>query len=233
MTPSHPLARRATAAAAAVTAAVVLAGCGAGTDSPDHAGHDAAPSAAASATADAHNARDVAFAQHMIPHHRQALAMAGLVPSRAKSQQLKDLAARIRKAQGPEITTMSGWLRAWGEHVPSDTPSAGPSGAPTTPGTDGTGDTGATGATGDSAGHSGHATDGMMSDADMAKLAKLSGAAFDTAFLKMMVGHHQGAVDMARDERAKGAYGPARALARSVATSQTAEIRQMEKMLGE
>jgi uncharacterized protein (DUF305 family) len=151
----------------------------------------------------------VAFAQGMIPHHRQAVAMADLAPSRAKSAEVKDLAAKIKKAQGPEITTMSGWLKTWGEKVP----------AGDMPGMEGMD-------------HSGHNMSGMMSDQDMNKLTKLSGAAFDTAFLQMMVDHHQGAVDMARTEQSKGAYGPAETLAKSIVTSQSAEITQMNKMLG-
>ncbi|MFF3514480.1 DUF305 domain-containing protein [Streptomyces sp. NPDC002573] len=78
-----------------------------------------------------------------------------------------------------------------------------------------------------------HASDaGSMSGADMDKLAKLYGDAFDTAFLRMMVGHHQGVLTMAEAEQAKGAYGPAKAMARSIVTSQSAEITGMNRMLG-
>jgi uncharacterized protein (DUF305 family) len=47
----------------------------------------------------------------------------------------------------------------------------------------------------------------------MAQLKKLSGTAFDTAFLKMMIQHHQSAVQMAKTEQSKGSYGPAKKLA--------------------
>ncbi|MCB5907370.1 DUF305 domain-containing protein [Streptomyces pinistramenti] len=206
--------RRATAVAAAATAAVLLAACGSNdkaAPSGDGKGSMAStPSAAAAASHGTHNAQDVAFAQGMIPHHRQAVAMAELAPSRTKSAQLKELAAKIEKAQGPEISTMSGWLKGWGESVPSGE-------MPEMKGMD----------------HSGGGMPGMMSDGDMKKLDKLSGAAFDTAFLKMMVGHHQGALDMAKTELSKGAYGPAKDLAKSINASQSAEIAQMKKSLGE
>ena len=39
----------------------------------------------------------------MIPHHRQAVAMAGLAPTRARSQQVKDLAARIAAATSAAV----------------------------------------------------------------------------------------------------------------------------------
>jgi len=71
-----------------------------------------------------------------------------------------------------------------------------------------------------------------MSGADMDKLEKASGAEFDTMFLTMMVEHHEGAVEMAETEKADGKYGPATKLADDVVTAQTAEIKQMNRMLG-
>ncbi|EGX54748.1 lipoprotein [Streptomyces zinciresistens K42] len=212
MTSHRSLARRAAVVAATVTAAVALAACGDNSNdtSSGSAGHDMSsmtPKTSAPASTGSRNAQDVAFAQGMIVHHRQAVAMADLAPGRAKSQEVKDLAAKIKKAQDPEITTMSGWLKSWGEDVPA----AGKSGMD----------------------HSGgDSMSGMMNDADMAKLDTLSGAAFDTAFLKMMIEHHQGAIAMAETEQSKGAYGPAKDLAKTIVTAQSAEISQMNTMLG-
>ncbi|GHH71357.1 lipoprotein [Streptomyces sulfonofaciens] len=173
-----------------------------------------APSAAASQ--DGHNAQDLSFARGMLPHHRQAVAMAQLAPSRAGSDGVKDLAEKIRKAQDPEIRTMSGWLRAWGEKVPDGASDTGASGTPSMPGMD----------------HSGPSAPGMRTGDDMAELKELSGTAFDTAFLRMMIGHHRGAVEMARTEQTKGAYGPAMTMAQSIVDSQSAEIEEMKRMLG-
>ncbi|GAA2380496.1 DUF305 domain-containing protein [Nonomuraea africana] len=64
------------------------------------------------------NAVDVTFMQDMIIHHRQALDMAILAPTRAKSEKLKGLAARIKDAQGPEIQYMTTWLQEQGQKVP-------------------------------------------------------------------------------------------------------------------
>ncbi|MER6427845.1 DUF305 domain-containing protein [Streptomyces sp900105245] len=214
------LLRRTAAPAAVAVAAVVLAACGGSDSSPSSkpSGHGmgAMPSGGASATASAakgsHDAQDVSFAQGMIPHHRQAVAMADLAPSRAKSQRVKDLAAKIEQAQDPEITTMSGWLKAWGEKVPD----AGMPGMDhsSMPGMD----------------HS--SKPGMMSGDDMDKLEELSGDAFDRAFVQMMISHHRGAIEMAKTEQAKGAYGPATTMAESIVTSQSAEITEMNKILG-
>ncbi|WP_030674413.1 DUF305 domain-containing protein [Streptomyces cellulosae] len=220
MTAQRRLIRRAALAATTGVAALVLAACGGDSDSGS-GGHDmgsmnsesAGPSASASASAKAgaHNDADVDFSTEMIQHHRQAVTMANLAADRASSQEVKDLAAKIKGAQDPEIKTMSGWLTAWGEEVPEDMSSM--------PGMD----------------HDMSSMPdmpGMMSSEDMGKLDKASGTEFDKMFLEMMVQHHEGAVEMAKTEKAKGEYGPAVKLADDVITAQTAEIQQMNKMLG-
>ncbi|MFB6938742.1 DUF305 domain-containing protein [Streptomyces chartreusis] len=201
--------RRTALAATAVSAALVLAACGADGGDSDAAAEASSPSSSPSANAGAHNAQDVTFAQGMIPHHQQALQMAEMAADRASSTQVKDLAERIRKAQDPEIKTMSGWLRTWGEDVPSAAPGMGHSGH---------------------SGGSGMA--GMMDAKDMDELMKASGKAFDTLFLTLMVEHHEGAVEMAESEKSEGRYGPATRLADAVVTAQTAEIQEMNKLLG-
>ena len=204
------LTRRTALVAAAATAALSLTLTACGSDdsgSSGHSGHDSTKTTAtASAPSSKHNEADVSFAQGMIPHHRQAVEMAGLAPTRASSAQVKKLAADIKKAQDPEIRTMSGWLESWGEKVPE-----------AMPGMD----------------HSQHeGMPGMMSSKDMEELKKASGAAFDTAFLKMMVQHHKGAVEMAGTEKEKGAYGPAKTMADDIIKTQNEEITEMNKLLG-
>ncbi|MCF4138201.1 DUF305 domain-containing protein [Streptomyces sp. Tue 6430] len=214
MTSTRFLIRRAALGTAAVTAALVLAACGSDDGgSGSGSGSGAAAEASAAATAEAHNDQDVSFAQGMIPHHEQAVQMARTAGSRASSSEVKDLAARIEKAQGPEITAMSGWLKAWGEDVPASMP-----------GMD----------------HSMHGTDespgagmpGMMDAEDMDDLMAQSGKGFDTMFLTMMVEHHEGAVEMATTEKQKGRYAPAKELAADIITTQNAEIEEMNKLLG-
>jgi len=109
---------------AAALTALALAACNgatgssapAATTSPS-AGATAATTAGPSAgtSAEAHNQADVTFAQSMIPHHKEAVAMAQLAPSRANSPEVKTLATEIQGAQDPEITTMTGWLTSWSQ----------------------------------------------------------------------------------------------------------------------
>ncbi|MEU8195011.1 DUF305 domain-containing protein [Microbispora amethystogenes] len=152
-----------------------------------------------------HNERDIWFAQMMIPHHRQALEMARLAEGRAAGGKVKELARKIEAAQDPEIRTMTGWLKSWGVEVPGE------DGMPMD--------------------HMDHGMPGMMSGEDMNKLKGLEGAAFDRAFLTMMIQHHEGAVTMAEEEQGAGVYEPARRLAGSIITSQSAEISTMRKLL--
>ncbi|MFE1255820.1 DUF305 domain-containing protein [Streptomyces fungicidicus] len=209
MTSTRTLIRRAALGTTAVAAALVLAACGSDNGSDTGSGAQTSASAGAEDTAGAHNDQDVSFAQGMIPHHQQAIQMSKMAASQASSTEVKDLAARIEKAQDPEIETMSGWLESWGEDVPSSMPGM------------------------DHGGHSGSSDmPGMMDTEDMDELMKASGKGFDTMFLTMMVEHHEGAVEMATTEKDKGRYGPAKKLAGEIITAQNAEIEEMNKLLG-
>ncbi|MFF3951272.1 DUF305 domain-containing protein [Streptomyces sp. NPDC001902] len=216
MTLSRSLSRRAALAAVAAAATLVLAACSgtdhAGGTHPTHAAATASASASTSASAGQHNQADVTFAQQMIPHHRQAVAMAEMAATRASSSEVKSLADKIKQAQDPEINTMSGWLTAWGKDVPQDMGGMDHE----MPGMD----------HGDAS-----SMPGMMGSDQMGDLDGASGKVFDTMFLTMMIEHHQGAIDMAKTEKDQGAHAPAKALAGDIVTAQTAEITQMRKML--
>lgn len=198
--------------AAAVTLA--LSACGSsttGTGSTPSQSHDmgamsSTASSPSSAPSSSHKDADVTFATDMIPHHAQAVEMADMALKQAKSKAVKALAARIKAAQDPEMTTMSGWLNNWGKPVPQTM--AGPD-------------------MGSMQGSMG----GMMSQAEMEALGKASGTAFDRMWLTMMTKHHQGAVTMAQTELTDGASADAKALARSIITGQTKEISEMRALL--
>ena len=66
-------------------------------------------------TADDHNADDTMFAQMMIPHHEQAVEMATLAETRAANEEVKAIAAEIKKSQEPEARLMEAWLASWDE----------------------------------------------------------------------------------------------------------------------
>ena len=194
-------------AGVAVAVVVLAAGGASSATTPAAVPVSGSVSASVSVVPGAHNAADVTFAQQMILHHRQAVAMAELAASRAHSQKVKGLAAKIKADQGKQISRMSAWLRAWGQQVPAPTASGMPGMHQPMP--------------------------GMMSSGEMAKMMAASGPAFDRLFLTMMIRHHEGGVQMAKTERLHGEYGPARAMAQSIIASQTAQIAQMKTLLGQ
>ncbi|GAA3704139.1 DUF305 domain-containing protein [Gordonia hankookensis] len=205
--------KRQTTACSILLATALLGACSTGTD--DQATSSPATSASASAVAGSesvsHNDADIAFNQMMIPHHRQALAMAELVDERTTTQAIRALAERIENAQQPEIDQMTTRLADWG--VPAEPAESN-----------------------EHAGHGGdggHSMSGMMADDEMAALTDARATEFDRLWLDGMIRHHQGAVAMADDELARGIDGPSRALAQQIKASQQAEIGEMKQMLGQ
>src|SRR3954468_16603841 len=113
--------KRAILVTASAAAALVVAGCGNSSDtgSEHQSGHTTSASATAAPTttanAEAHNNADVMFAQHMIPHHQQAIEMSDmLLAKQGIDPRVTELAKQIKAAQGPEIQQMQSWLTQWG-----------------------------------------------------------------------------------------------------------------------
>jgi len=189
---------------------LVLTACG---GSNAAAPANPAPSVSSSAPATAqHNAADVAFAQSMIPHHRDAVAMADLAADRAQDPEVTTLAEQIQAAQQPEIDQLTGFLSAWGAEVsPSNSMDGmGHGSTPSTSSPSGMG--------------------GMMSPAQMEQLRNSTGTRFDEMFLTMMIEHHRSAVSAAQEEIEQGSYPDAKQLAEKIVADQTAEISRMQQM---
>ncbi|WP_326686935.1 DUF305 domain-containing protein [Streptomyces sp. NBC_01795] len=227
MTKTRSLIRNTSLTAALAATALVLAACG--DDAPPKTG-DHQNKAGDHREAGNHNKADTAFAKGMIPHHRQAVEMSDLAASRASSSEVKSLAKKIAKAQGPEITTMSGWLKSWGVKVPAAMPRMKHEDMKPEDMKRGGMDHG--GMDHGDSGTGGPEMPGMMDQKQLDEMKKSSGKDFDTRFLTMMVDHHKGAVGMAKAEKKQGAYGPARKLADDVISAQNSEITRMNKLLG-
>ena len=71
---------------------------------------------------------------------------------------------------------------------------------------------------------------GMLSDEQMTALGDAQGAAFDKLYLEGMIGHHEGALQMAKMIE-NSSNAEAKTLAANVITSQSAEIEKMKQML--
>ncbi|MEV7371597.1 DUF305 domain-containing protein [Streptomyces sp. NPDC090301] len=215
-------ARKIALVGAATATGLLLTACGTddGTSGTDHGAASAAPSGSPSASASGSGAgsgssgasaapgpfndADVMFAQMMIPHHEQALEMAKLAEGRAEDPEIRKLVTAIERAQDPEIQKMKAWLKGWGR------PESAGHGA---------------------GGGGGHGMAGMMSEQDMKDLAAAEGKAFDRTFAELMIAHHDGAVDMAKDEQKNGENPTAKALADDVVRTQSDEVAALKRIL--
>ena len=203
-TPSDPRERRVRSMkprfllTAIVVATALLAGCSSSPESE----------AGSTSASDSLSSSDSMFLSMMIPHHGQALEMATLAETRAEDPRVKDLAARIKAAQGPEIEAMQSWLSDAGLPVPA-----------------------ATDGMGSHAGHMGMS--GMLTDDELKRLAAQKGHEFDHLFLSGMVKHHEGAIDMAADVINNGKSQKVITLAQEIDKAQRAEIREMKALIEE
>jgi uncharacterized protein (DUF305 family) len=157
-----------------------------------------------------HTKADVAFMKGMIHHHAQALHMTALVPKRTTNEDVTLLAKRIDISQEAEIAQMTTWLESRDEEPPvwhrvhGHAHGAGRMLMP-----------------------------GMLTDADMGRLAAAREAAFDRLFLRFMIRHHQGALTMVQElyDAGGGAEPDAGAFVRHVESDQQIEIDRMQQLL--
>ena len=157
---------------------------------------------------------DVDFMSGMIPHHAQAVIMAGWASTHGARKDVAIFCERIVVGQRDEIFTMQTWLSDRGQTVPVAT------------------------STRHHMKMNGMEHDmlmpGMMTDEEMAALDRARGPEFDRLFLIGMIKHHQGAIDMV-DVLFK-AYGAAQdelvfKFASDVYADQSTEINRMYEML--
>jgi uncharacterized protein (DUF305 family) len=160
-------------------------------------------------------AADVHFISGMIGHHAQAIEMARLAPTRAGSEPVRTLAARIISTQQDEIALMQQWLRERGQPVPEARP---------------------TRMMTMTMGGMEHEMPmpGVLTDEQMRQLGAASGNEFDRLFLTFMIQHHRGAVAMVTELFRNNGAGQDDAvfkLASDVNVDQTTEIARMQRML--
>ena len=127
---------------------------------------------------------DVAFMQGMIHHHHQATVMTDLIEGRTSTAAIVEAGGRIMAGQDDEIDFMRDWLMARGQDAPDPRAHEGM-------------DHMADGAS-HGMDHSMMAMKGMATPKQLAALAAAEGKAFDMMFLKLMIAHHDGALDMVR-----------------------------------
>lgn len=177
---------------------------------PGLPGESATTGPAEVAEAEVENHSDIAFMQMMIPHHAQAIAMAKLAEEHAVNPAVRRFAGRVKAAQGPEILFMAAWLEERDLDVPSaaDDPEAF-----------------------DHSTHGHNSMHGMLSPAQMEALTHARGARFDEMFLRRMVQHHAGAVQMAGVVAEEGTDLTVSQVAADVSVVQNTEIARLRDLL--
>ena len=157
---------------------------------------------------------DIDFMAGMIPHHAQAVLIAGWAASHGARDDVRILCERIVVGQRDEIAFMRNWLRDRGQTVPAA-----------------------------DATHHRHTMNGvehdmlmpgMLSPEELAQLDKARGSEWDRLFLIFMIRHHEGATKMV-DDLFK-TYGALQdedvyTLASDIYADQTTEIDRMHKLL--
>jgi uncharacterized protein (DUF305 family) len=159
--------------------------------------------------ADRYNRADSQFVQSMVVHHAQALKMGRLARSRAEDPKVRAMAERITDSQGAEILNLSSWLERHRLYVPTSR---------------------------DLEQHMQHmrhgmTMPGMLTPTQMDRLAAARGARFDGLFLRSMIRHHEGALEMASQVMNGGRAIVVGELAADVSAGQQAEIGRMRALL--
>ena len=165
---------------------------------------------------------EAGFARDMSVHHEQAVQMAFIVRDRTDDPDVRAMAYDIINTQRAQIGMFSGWLQQW--NLPQ-TSNADPMAWM---------DDG-----GGMAGMGGMAVDnyddmpGMATDQQIEELQSAKGVEAEKLFLKLMIAHHEGGIEMAKaviplTDRDEVDY-----LADTIVKGQQAEITTMEQMLAD
>lgn len=146
---------------------------------------------------------DVGFAKGMTPHHQGAIDMANIELQYGKDAEMKALAQNIIDAQQGEIKQMQDWLTANEAKLPNT----------------------------DNADQITKAHKANMMKNHDAMMQGITATDPDVAFVKGMIPHHQGAIDMSDVELKYGKDPAMRQLAEQIKQAQAPEIKQMQDWL--
>lgn len=147
---------------------------------------------------------DLQFIDEMIPHHQMALISSEHMISDSQRPEMRQLYENIQKSQSEQIEQMQEWRKEWYPDAGSSSEMMGEE-------------------------QMGGMMDNGMMDGSMQGM--MSGDALDTMFLKMMIPHHQTAVEMADEALSKAEHPELRDLAQEIRDEQSSEIQLMQGYL--
>ena len=149
---------------------------------------------------------DLQFIDQMIVHHQMAIMSSEHMISDSERPELRQLAENIQRSQSEQIEQMQEWRNEW---HPDDTEQA--------PGMS-----------------NDMMDDGMMEQMMGGSMQRMMGG--DTAnamFLRMMIPHHQDAIDMSEEALERAEHPELKELAQTIIDEQSAEIELMQGYLDE
>ena len=156
---------------------------------------------------------EAGFARDMQVHHIQGVEMSMLVRDRTDDPDMRRMAYDMATTQQHQAGQLYGWLAAWGlRQLGSQPPMAW-------------------------MGHTGHdmgaLMPGMATPEQVATLASTSGVEAERVFLRLMIAHHRGALEMSEAVIERSQHPVVLAFAGGVLASQQSEIDLMTTMLEE
>ena len=146
---------------------------------------------------------DLRFLDEMVMHHQGAIMSAEMMIADSERPELRDLARRIQEGQQRQIDQMRIWRAQWYPDADAPTMDMDPM--------------------------ADMMDDGMMAGGMMRGM--MGGDQLDRMFLRMMIPHHQLAIDMAEDALTNAQHAELKELAREIIADQSAEIEEMEGYL--
>ena len=156
---------------------------------------------------------EAGFARDMQVHHLQGVDMAMIVRDRTDDPDVRRMAYDMATTQGHQAGQLYGWLAAWGLRQLGSQP-------PMT-----------------WMGHTGHGMSalmpGMATPEQLGELSAASGVEAERVFLRLMIAHHRGALEMAEAVLERSEHPAVLAFARGVLLSQQSETDLMTTMLEE
>jgi uncharacterized protein (DUF305 family) len=156
---------------------------------------------------------EAGFARDMQVHHLQGVDMAMIVRDRTDDPDMRRMAYDMATTQGHQAGQLYGWLAAWGLRQLGSQP-------PMT-----------------WMGHTGHGMSalmpGMATPEQLGELSAASGVEAERVFLRLMIAHHRGALEMSEAVLQRSEHPAALAFARGVLLSQQSETDLMTTMLEE
>lgn len=177
---------------------------------------------------------DAGFARDMSIHHQQAVEMSFIVRDSTDDEDVRRLAYDIINTQANQRGMMLGWLDLWGlsktsEDLPMTWMKDLSSGESMDHGSMGSMDS--MGKDGSYKPHDGSLMPGMATNTQLDELRKAKGRTAEVMYLRLMIAHHKGGIDMAEGAVKLAKDPTVKRLAQGMVDGQQSEIQLMNDML--